>query len=81
MTMLASGASAPPASIASARPARLADSAVPRAAAPAAQAVQAAADGPRRSSALAVAAAAWLVSESGIAKGLTRSGPRSSYVW
>ena len=45
--------------------------------APAAQAVHGAADGPRRASERAVAAAATFVSESGIANGLTRSAPRS----
>ena len=77
MTMAASGASAPPASMASARPSRMAKSAAPMASAPAAQAVHGADDGPRRPSVRAVAAAATLVSESGIANGLTRSGPRS----
>jgi hypothetical protein len=73
-----SGASAPPATMASARPSRIACSATPMASDPAAHAVQTADEGPCRPSTRATAAAGALGSDSGTANGLTRSGPRSS---
>ena len=70
--------SPPPASIARASPRRMISAALPIASVPAAQAVQVAVTGPRRPSSIDTWPAPMLATLSGIAKGETRSGPRSS---
>ena len=71
-------ASAPPASITRAAPRRRMSTAVPIASVPAAQALQTAVTGPRRPSSIDTWPAPMFATLSGIAKGETRSVPRSS---
>ena len=70
------GASAPPASIASAAPDRISETASPIASVPAAQAVATVDDGPRSPRIRATAATGEFVSPNGTVNGLTRSAPR-----
>ena len=77
ITVGTSAASAPPATIASARPRRMRSNAQPIASEPAAQAVAGAAVGPCMPLRRVTAATGEFVNASGIVNGLTRSAPRS----
>ena len=78
MAMRVTAASAPPASITSARPARMCSAASPMAWLPEEQAVVAQESGPRRPSSIETWAAAMLAIIMGMNRGETRSGPRST---